>query len=89
VIEGAYSEILGNTSIKPFVFLDAGYVENDSLTTATSRPSSNVIASAGIGLDYQFNDSLNSIRMWLGKPIHDDASALDGPTTYVQFQTAW
>jgi len=89
VIEGAYSEILGNTSIKPFVFLDAGYVENDSLTTATSRPSDNVIASAGIGLDYQFNDSLNSIRMWLGKPIHDDESALDGPTTYVQFQTAW
>jgi len=89
VIEGAYSEILGKTSIKPFTFLDVGYVENSSLTTATSRPSSNVIASAGIGLDYQFNDSLNSIRMWLGKPVHDDESALQGPTSYVQFQTAW
>ena len=86
---GWLGQLYGHT-LKPFAFLDAGYIENQAeISDPDQRPRNNTMASIGLGSDLYFKNSTSSVRGWLGKPIYDERSPEPGVAFYVQFQTAW
>jgi hemolysin activation/secretion protein len=83
------SSFAGNT-VKPYLFLDAGYVHNSSgIVRTVTRPSSNEILSAGLGFELFIAGTGSSMRSWLAKPLHDGMAPEAGIAAYLQFQTAW
>lgn len=87
-LEMGWLSHLAEHTLKPFLFLDAGYIKNSS-QFSSQRPRENSLASIGLGSDLYFSNSTSSVRGWLGKPIYDDRETEPGVTFYVQFQTAW
>ena len=88
--EFGWLALVADQTLRPFLFLDSGYVQNDdNARTSDLRPESNVIASSGLGVDLYIKDTFASLRGWIGAPIYDQEFDEDDPFIYIQFQAGW
>ncbi|MGA0382611.1 MAG: ShlB/FhaC/HecB family hemolysin secretion/activation protein [Arenicellales bacterium] len=89
-LEFGWLASVADQTLRPFLFLDSGYVQNDdNARTSDLRPESNLIASSGLGVDLYIKDTLASLRGWIGAPIYDQEFDKDDPFIYIQFQVGW
>ena len=76
--------------ITPFAFFDFGTVRNDSSkATSISRPKSDSLASAGIGLRMSLFDRA-SVEGFVGQPLMEDATGkTPSPRLYMRLGWGW
>lgn len=76
--------------ITPLAFIDVGAVKNDaSNATSISRPKSDVLASAGLGLRANIGYGVNA-EGFVGFPLMEDASGnTPAPRVYIRLAWGW
>lgn len=76
--------------VAPYLFLDAGFVNNSSSkANNTNRPTNHELASFGIGADFNLKNSI-SINSFVGIPLIEDASNdTPNPSVYIKLNWSW
>lgn len=92
-IELAHAYYLDNryvNRVSPFVFLDVGYVANDSGKSNTNgRPNSAELMSTGVGVSAVFAHNLTA-DVYIGMPLMDDSTGTTpDPETFLRLGWRW
>ena len=85
-----YFQLQIANQITPLAFIDVGAVKNDaSNATSISRPKSDVLASAGLGLRANIGYGAN-VEGFVGFPLMEDASGnTPAPRVYIRLAWGW
>lgn len=76
--------------VAPYLFLDAGFVNNSSSkANTTNRPTNHELASFGLGADFNLKNSI-SINSFVGIPLMEDTfNNTPNPSVYIKLNWSW